>query len=461
MNRSRSGDEGPDDRLITEAYAALDGTIPDGYFDDFSSRVLARLDETQESGMEGRSDLARGSGVTRPDEAPLAGATPPAEPAKREEHSGLHEIKALASNTRRRLSQRISSQQEAEDSLLVASSGSFKSVALPDPSAAKPMSVAPLAATPAAAPAAEPARAREERRDAQVAAEAAPVAATAEPARFRVPPKPSSAPWRPLGGVATVAAAAAVAVFVFGVGRGGGEGAEPDSTLALAETAEVAPGAPADPPAASGAAAVPPAASAPAVTALDSAAAEAEPAPAPEPGEGRADRADDDGRRARESSRSARTARAEARPSKDEAPKADEVATEKKDADKAAKPQPSASGEGQDLEDVLNQVTGGVDAPKETEEEPKKPAKKELDRRDVANAMGGVRGEALKCYSVEQYQGTVTARFTVEPSGKVSEVSTDKKGPTGACVAKAVKKARFPAFDGAPTSFTYPFLLAE
>jgi len=118
---------------------------------------------------------------------------------------------------------------------------------------------------------------------------------------------------------------------------------------------------------------------------------------------------------------------------------------------------------GTDLNDVLNQVTGGVDAPKaEEEKKAAVPTKKSLDRRDVDNAMEPVRGAALKCSALEQYEGSVSVKFTVAPSGQVtSATATNKKGPTGDCVAKAVKKAKFPAFDGSATSFTYPFLLAE
>src|SRR5688500_17425119 len=189
----------PSDRDIQEAFRALAGTIPDGHLDDFSSRVLARLDEPEVSGMDSR-ELARGSGLTRPGEAALGAAAAPTEanvtPA-REENSGLHEIKALASTTRRRISQRVSSEAEKEESLLVgASSGSFRaSAALPDPAAA----------------AAEPASVRVGR----------PVVArpASEVDRRPAPTRSSSAPFWVLGGVATAAAAAAVAVFVFGVGR--------------------------------------------------------------------------------------------------------------------------------------------------------------------------------------------------------------------------------------------------
>jgi hypothetical protein len=64
----------PSDRDLAEAFLALDGTIPDGHLDDFSSRVLARLDEPEARDMDSR-ELARGSGLSRSDEAALGAAT--------------------------------------------------------------------------------------------------------------------------------------------------------------------------------------------------------------------------------------------------------------------------------------------------------------------------------------------------------------------------------------------------
>ena len=472
MSRSNPPGPGPDDQEVLDAYRALDRTIPDGYFDEFSSRVLARLDggvpdlaqertSMQHDETEGR-DLARGSGVSRSDEAALAAAagTEAVPTAQRDEHSGLHEIKALASTTRRRMSQRHTSQQEAEDSMLVgASSGSFRAVALPDPN----REVKPAAPAPAPlADAPTPRRAR--------ASAAPPVPAphhAVEADRRPTPSRPSAAPFWMLGGVATLAAAAAVAVFVFGVGRGEDAKSEADSTtVAALEAAEQAgaPGGGAEPPA-------PPAAApatAPVVAALEGGAAgeAAETEPAEE--------AADEGRAFAEPSRRAGSDKGSARAAagvlgKASAERSDEAAKKPaaKQADssskdkKSTKSAPAGSGDGKDLEDVLNEVTGGVEAPAEVEKEEKRPTKTELDRRDVTAAMSGVRSAVMKCRDLEKFEGTVTVKFVVEPSGKVSSATSTRKGPTGSCVAAAVKRARFPAFDGAPTSFTYPFLLAE
>jgi hypothetical protein len=132
----------------------------------------------------------------------------------------------------------------------------------------------------------------------------------------------------------------------------------------------------------------------------------------------------------------------------------------------AHRPAAHAQGGGtEDLDTLLDRVSGKVEAPRDdVPSGPAKPTKKGLDRGDVEKAMDGVRAAIMKCREVEQFEGTVTIRFVVAPSGDVrsAEATGPKKGtPTGDCVAAAVKRARFPAFDGAPTSFTSPFLLAE
>jgi hypothetical protein len=422
----------PSDRDIADAFLALDGTIPDGHLDDFSSRVLARLDEPEASEMDSR-ELASGSGAA-------AVSAVPEKPA-REENSGLHEIKALASTTRRRISQKITSDNEAEESLLVgASSGSFRAAALPDPARHK-----------------EPA---------ERAADARPARAASEVDRRPLPARASSVPFWLLGGVAAAAAAAAVAVFVFGVGRAGepkDQQAAKSDLVARSEAPapEQAPAAsaPADqgmqfaepPPPAAGAA--PAGAAAPAVATL---------------GETRADEAaGGDGTAAVGGLKGRAGGAAEGKavrdPARTEAEDKEKDAgrQRKQDVSKGAKPTDT----GKDLNDVLDQVTGGIDTPAPVEKEgAKKPSKKGLDRSDVARAMGAVRAQVMRCRDLEHFEGTVTVKFHVAPSGEVTAAeATGSKAAskTGSCVAAAVKRARFPAFDGAPTSFTYPFLLAE
>jgi len=448
----------PSDRDIAEAFLALDGTIPDGHLDDFSSRVLARLDEPEAGDMDSR-ELARGSGLSRTDEAALGAAATSATPEPvRDENSGLHEIKALASTTRRRISQKATSESEASESLLVgASSGSFRAATLPGAHSTSTTSgevTDDRAST----------RARDRLSSARPVARPA-----AEVDTGSLPSRGSSAPFWLLGGVATAAAAAAVAVFVFGVGR---EKKDQDQTQAAASGETVARAespTPAAQPAATGSASAdgqrfaeppPPAEAAPgaAPTATSSPAMVAR---------GDDPQASDEGdigggpqgRAGAELNKDAKATDkgAPARAKKDGKEKEKREVQSKSDSAKGAG--------GKDLNDVLDEVTGGVKTPAPVKEEAvKKPSKKGLDRGDVSKAMSAVRSQVMRCRDKEQFEGTVTVKFHVAPSGAVTsaEATGSKAGtPTGNCVAAAVKRASFPAFDGSTTSFTYPFLLAE
>ena len=122
-----------------------------------------------------------------------------------------------------------------------------------------------------------------------------------------------------------------------------------------------------------------------------------------------------------------------------------------------------SSSDGASLDDVLSSVTGGVNERIAAPTENKKPSKKKLDRGDVSKAMKGVTPKAKRCYSVEEFSGSVLVKYSVGPDGKVTKASATgahKSSPTGACVVKAVKSATFPAFDGATMSFSFPFLLS-
>ncbi len=122
------------------------------------------------------------------------------------------------------------------------------------------------------------------------------------------------------------------------------------------------------------------------------------------------------------------------------------------------KPKPAS---GDSLDDVLSSVTGGLDKV-EKPKEAAGPTKKTLGRSDVKKAMGKVAGRAKKCYSVEEYSGMVNVKYSVSPDGSLHNVTptgAHKSSKTGKCVAKAVSKAKFPAFSGSPMSFSFPFML--
>src|SRR5678815_5645664 len=119
---------------IRKALTALDGTVPDGYFDELEGRIQQRLEE---AAMDVESDMTSDG---------KNGDPPP--PKKKEENTGLHDIKAMAQSAKRRVSRRISTQSEAEEQLL-SSSGSMRQVVLPDPTKEIPVDVAPAVDAPA------------------------------------------------------------------------------------------------------------------------------------------------------------------------------------------------------------------------------------------------------------------------------------------------------------------------
>jgi hypothetical protein len=418
----------PIDRDIADAFAALDRTAPGQAPEEFTSRVMARIGD--------------GEGA-----APRAGVGRESPPGPRED-SGLHDIVALASRAKQRLSERDQSESDAGESVMLAAApGGLRAVALPDPSrAARPS---------ASAPPREPTRT-----DAR-----------------------SSLPFWALGSVATLAAAAAVAVFVFGIGRGSDRSAD-----APAESAPSGAVAQLDRPA-----------RAPAAAAGQAAPAAGQAAPAPADGppalaaaveaERRVATAEE--ARPKESDRRARRERAEtgadtARKSENRRPESaaegveggGDVAAPAVGGGPSSAPggAPGAGGEPDDqaggeanLEDMLDAVTDekkpGAAPPREAPPEPPPAAQKnELDRRAVSAALESIRDEVKRCHEVESFAGSVTVKFVIAPSGQVSKaaaIGSHIRTKTGTCVARAVLKASFPAFEGTPISITYPFLLAR
>jgi hypothetical protein len=95
------------------------------------------------------------------------------------------------------------------------------------------------------------------------------------------------------------------------------------------------------------------------------------------------------------------------------------------------------------------------------------PRKPKLDRTslsgdDIKRGMTAVEPRARACFAGTA--GLASVRLAVAPSGQVQKVTVT--GPfagtaVGACVARAVQAAVFPAWDGAPQSFGYSYLLSE
>ncbi|HUJ63697.1 MAG TPA: hypothetical protein VLX92_34595, partial [Kofleriaceae bacterium] len=105
------------DDLLRRAIKTLDDQLPSGYFDTLSSRTLARLESSMETGTADHDPSS---------EVPPSGVA--------EEDSGLHDIRSLARSTKERISsKRIPLDRPSDEDLLATSSASWKAVALPEP----------------------------------------------------------------------------------------------------------------------------------------------------------------------------------------------------------------------------------------------------------------------------------------------------------------------------------------
>lgn len=89
-------------------------------------------------------------------------------------------------------------------------------------------------------------------------------------------------------------------------------------------------------------------------------------------------------------------------------------------------------------------------------------AKKSLTADDITRTLAAVAPAAKRCYVGTAGAAIVTA--TVAPSGQVTRVVVSGPfagTPTAACVDRAVRAARFPAWDGSPQTIKYSYLLSE
>jgi hypothetical protein len=454
MSKPFEPPEGLDvDDELERACAELDARIPDGYFSRFSSKLAAQLDRRQS--LEAAPDsVERGDPMNQPihdnDGAP------------RDEHSGLHEIKALADTTRERIRRR-SSQSDLEDSLLSSSSPSLSAVALPDPAKSTEMLVARgTGAQPALRPSPTRVWPWAVAGTAALAAAAAAVAlpdpakstemlvARGTGAQPALRPSPTRVwPWAVAGTAALAAAAAAVALLLTG-GGGAGDGEGPAVTASLPEAPSLAP------------------APEPAIAAMD------EEASAEEASTGEADEPAADELAIDE-------------PVAETEPETDVVASEAKAAKekpravaakRAAKPGPArrerarakkepapASDDGQkSLDQLLDEASGpdlglAAAAPEKKEG----PDKQRLGSADVRKAMGSLGGRVAGCQKKTGVTGRVSMKFTVDPSGAVARAASASHAgsPVERCLSAAVKAARFPSFTPPAMSFRYTFLLLD
>jgi hypothetical protein len=83
-----------------------------------------------------------------------------------------------------------------------------------------------------------------------------------------------------------------------------------------------------------------------------------------------------------------------------------------------------------------------------------------LSRTDIQSGMSGVRGRVMACNDEYKVPGTLIAKITITGGGDVSSARVEGKfagTPSGSCVERAVKNARFKKWKGPSVVVTYPF----
>jgi outer membrane biosynthesis protein TonB len=420
------------DDLIRRAMKSLDSQVPSGYFESLTERTLGRLEKDMQT-TEGE-----GSDVT--------GALPP-----REEDSGLHDIRSLATSQRMQLKRTSQNPITTDDDELASSSAGWKAIALPEP--AKIVSLPELS---------ERASKKHLDFEAPRSIDQAPVTPiTAAPAQRKK--KSGGKIVLAMVGMG-LAAAAGVTLFLTmnnqdasapAVASHGAKDDARDRGVAVSSAAEAKPAAPAaqtvtptvesvpsiatEGAAMGSAAAVAQAGNADVSTAV--ATAPAEPAKIAVAG--------------KKLKPSKAVDKQEAKPEK---PTSAVDAKGGAGAKKQAPTGGSKDGEMGGLDDLLKEA--GV----KNKPEPTKPTldKKSLESSDIRKAMSAVAGKAQACYAGQQ--GTANVKLSVAPSGKVQKVTVTgvfAGTPVAACVEAAVKGASFPPWDGGPQSVSYSYLLSE
>ncbi len=431
------------DDLLRRSMKTLDDRVPSGYFEGLPQRTLARLEDSsmQTTGTSSSTE-------------PSTLAPPPAAAKDRDEDSGLHDIRSLASSTKLRLSSRRSTQNPVvgEDDILASSSAGWKNVALPEP--AKMVSLPELADLPTKAEieALDKAALKKSKAAAKApkadkievvtpvaAVEAGiPAAAVSPPSApmigSRLAAQSSGGRGKMIALLGLGASAAAAAVFFLVIDKPGESKSslryESKASAPLPEmTAKQLP---------------PPVAVEPA--SAGSAAAVDVPAPTPEPvvAATKADKAEKPGKVHKVEIRDTMT--------KETKPAEKVVVAPKEEVKKGGD-------DGEPSFDALLKEAGVSDQKKDAKVALEK---KSLSGGDIKAGMGSVAGKAAKCYAGTQ--GSAAVKLTVAPSGQIQKVTVTgvfAGTPVAACVESAVKSASFPAWDGGPQTISYSYLLAE
>jgi hypothetical protein len=116
----------------------------------------------------------------------------------------------------------------------------------------------------------------------------------------------------------------------------------------------------------------------------------------------------------------------------------------------------------QSLDDLLRSAGVDPNAPKKTEGP--KLDKKGLDAGDIRKAMSARTSKAQACYAKYSVSGSVGVKLQVANDGTVKSAKATGSfagTPTGDCVADAAGGAKFPAWDGNPTTVEYSYFLSE
>lgn len=375
--------------------------------------------------------------------------------SNKDETSGLHDLQAMASSAKRRRSQRLSSQMDAQDSLLQ-STAALDAVVLPDPNKEQVVAIADVA------PIADKAKTSSALSGA--GASVASVASAVPATELAESTKSSSG--KGLYVAFALAAAAAVAAYVLFTNKSATPAEPAAKPVAAVVPVAVEPEA-VEPevvePAVEPAANLDDSATDDSATndsATDPVAKDSEEPSKPAVDVAKADKTPKSEKSSKSENKASETkAKTQttkvAAVAKDKKPVKDSKPAETK---VEKKPDANAS-----LDDVLSSVTGGVDKPIAKETDKAAPSKTSLSRGDIAKAMGKVKGSAKACYKLEEFSGMVKVKYSVGSDGSVTKAAATgahASSKTGACVAKAAKKAKFPPYSGAAMSSTYPFLLA-
>ena len=85
-----------------------------------------------------------------------------------------------------------------------------------------------------------------------------------------------------------------------------------------------------------------------------------------------------------------------------------------------------------------------------------------LSRAQIQAGMQAVKPRVQRCFDRYKVPGMANVQIRIMPSGRVATARTVGMftgTPSGNCVQAAVRAARFPSFDGAQVTITYPFVL--